>query len=319
MEVKLSPLEEKLYEPVKYYINIKGKNIRKHICNVLGKYFGIENKIINDVSNIIDVIHNASLVIDDIQDNSTLRRNNVCAHIQYGVALSLNSAYLTLFRVFVEMNNNEAIPEKLRHKIVENIYYTHIGQGMDIYYTKEKIIPSLEDYNTMIEYKTGMLFITMLDMLMENNKNVILNKNYEKLKKCVTNFALFFQIRDDYINLTDEAYWRERGFCQDFDEEKISYLITYCNEYKLKNYDIINELMTKKNKTHAEKVEILLLMNANGLLDIIYDKLVELKDSILEILNFYDIPDIPDIHNIHGISDIFNKLPFHRFNEKSVL
>ena len=43
---------------------------------------------------------------------------------------------------------------------------------------------------------------------------------------------MFFQIRDDYINLTDKEYWKEKGFCQDLDEEKISYIITYFYQNK---------------------------------------------------------------------------------------
>lgn len=300
MEPELTPEEKILTEPVKYYNELKGKNIRKYIANILGTFLGVEQKDIQKLDQIISIVHNASLVVDDIQDNSLLRRNQPSAHVKYGVALSINAAYLCTFKILHEINKRDDISETIKHKIVENIYYTHIGQGMDIYYTQNKIIPTIADYNKMMEYKTGMLFFTILDLLMEKTKNVIIKKKYDELRLCLYNFALFFQIRDDYINLTDPAYWKERGFCQDFDEQKSSYLTTYCTNNKMENYELINSLIAKPNKTNEDKIEILKLMKKNGLFDIIYQKLLQLREDVLSIID---------------VSMIFQQLPFHPFDD----
>jgi geranylgeranyl diphosphate synthase type 3 len=303
MEIELTKEEQILTEPVKYYNDIKGKNTRKYISKILGAYLGVDEKNIQNVDEIIAWIHNASLVIDDIQDNSLLRRNKPCAHIKYGVPLSINASYLYIFKILHEFNKREDITEDTKHKIVENIYYTHIGQGMDIYYTQNKIIPTMDDYNKMMEYKTGMLFFTILDLFMEKTKNVILRKRYSELRSCLYKFSLFFQIRDDYINLTDATYWKERGFCQDFDEQKISYLIAYCTNNKMEHYELINNLMTKSNKTNKDKIEILTLMKRNGLFEIIYNQLLQLRENILNTID---------------ISIIFEQLPFNPFDENII-
>lgn len=303
-EENLSYEEKLLTEPVKYYMENIGKNIRQYIINYLGNYLCIDDKIIDDMSEIINIIHNASLVIDDIQDNSLLRRKQECAHIKYGIPLSLNAGYLCIFKILNEINKRQTIDETTKHKIIEYIYLAHIGQGMDIYYTQHKIIPNIESYNKMIYYKTGTFLHIILDIMMAQCKNVILKKNYTELQDCLYNFALFFQIRDDYINLTDPAYWEEKGFCQDFDEQKISYLITYCTNNKMENYEKINGLMTKLNKTNNDKIEILMLMKNNGLFDIIYNILLELREKILITMN---------------IRDLFLKLPFSKFDENNLL
>ena len=300
MDFKLSDEEKILTEPVKYYNDLKGKNIRKYISNILGTYLGVDSKDIKNVVEIISILHNSSLVVDDIQDNSLLRRNQPCAHIKYGVPLSINAAYLYTFKILHELNKRNDISETAKHKLVEIIYYAHIGQGMDIYYTQNKIIPTINDYNKMMEYKSGMFFFTILDLLIEKTKNIIVKKNYDKLRLSLYNFALFFQIRDDYINLTDPMYWKERGFCQDFDEQKISYLVTYCTNNKMTDYELINNLMRKSNKTNEDKIDILKLMYNNGLFNIVYDKLVELRENVLNIIN---------------INTIFQQLPFHKFDE----
>jgi geranylgeranyl pyrophosphate synthase len=113
------------------------------------------------------------------------------------------------------------------------------------------------------------------------------------------NFSVFFQIRDDYINLTDSSYWKEKGFCQDFDEEKISYLITY---FKTINDTNIIEMM--KDKSKEGKIKILQLFHTNGLFDIIFNKLITLKTQILNEMN---------------LDFLFNQLPFHKFEMDNLI
>ena len=339
--------EALLIEPVKYYMENTGKNIRQQITIYLGKYLEVNNinntdnidniddiddkyirqqstnylgkylevnnidniddiddKYIDDILEYIQVIHNASLVIDDIQDNSLLRRKQECAHIKYGIPLSLNAGYLCIFKILNEINKRQDIDENIKHKIIENIYLAHIGQGMDIYYTKHKIIPDIESYNKMIYYKTGTFLHILLDLMMAKCKNVILRKKYTELQYSLYDLALFIQIRDDYVNLTDPTYWEEKGFCQDFDEQKISYLITYCTNNKMDNYEKINDLMTKLNKTNSDKIEILMLMKNNGLFDIIYNILWQLREKILFVID---------------INSLFEQLPLSKFEDNVLI
>ena len=163
MELNLTNEEKILTEPVKYYTELKGKNIRKYISNKLGVYLGINSKDVDNIDEIINIIHNASLVVDDIQDNSLLRRNNPCAHIKYGMPLSINAGYYSFFKSLYEIQNN--FDEKTSRKITEYICFVHEGQGMDIYYTQNKIIPDIKEYEKMMIYKTGYAFIMNLDLL----------------------------------------------------------------------------------------------------------------------------------------------------------
>ncbi len=296
-------IEELINTPVQYYLNMKGKNIRNEICNFLGTLFFIEIEDIESINNIINVIHNASLVIDDIEDNSFLRRSQDCAHIKYGIPLSINSGYLSVFKVLHEFNKQENIDFEIKFKIVENLYYGHVGQGLDIYYSKEKIIPSLEEYNKMVEYKTGLIFISILDLIMSKTNNVILKKRYPSLLIALNKLSCLFQSRDDFINITDPNYWKEKGFCEDFDEQKISYIIVMLNNNKLPNYKIINKLLFKNSKSVEDKVNLLLLIQYSGVLELVYDNLIILKTEILSIIN---------------IEMIFDKIPFSKFNKDSI-
>jgi geranylgeranyl pyrophosphate synthase len=225
----------------------KGKNTRKILGDFFGKLLSVSDENIVLINGIINDFHNASLVIDDIEDNSMIRRNEPCSHIKYGIPLALNAGYYSIFKTLIKIQQNFSQPTF--NRIVEYLYYIHEGQGMDIYYTQKKVIPSLEEYTRMMVYKTGYVFLINLELLMDKSKNVIVKKNFETLKNVLVQFSIFFQIRDDYINLTDLNYWREKGFCQDFDEEKISYLITY---FKTINYANVVEMMKDKTKEKSQ-------------------------------------------------------------------
>jgi len=289
-------MEELLLEPVTYYKKQKGKNIRKILCDIFGKLLGISNDNIELINRITNDVHNASLVIDDIEDNSFIRRNEPCAHIKYGVPLSLNAGYYSMFKSLDEIAKH--FSQITTKKIIEYLFFIHEGQGMDIYYTQTKTVPTLEEYEKMMIYKTGYAFIMNLELLMDKSSNVIMKKNFEKLKNILIRFSLFFQIRDDYINLTDPEYWSYKGFCQDFDEEKISYLVTY-----FKTMDNINVIEMMQDKTNEGKKKILKLFNGTGLFNIIYQKLIDLKQHILDEMN---------------LSILFEQLPIKKFNMNDI-
>jgi geranylgeranyl diphosphate synthase type 3 len=279
-------MEDILLEPVNYYKRQKGKSIRKILGDLFGKLLGVSETNIELVNDITNDFHNASLVIDDIEDNGTLRRNEPCAHLKYGTPLTINAGYYSIFKSLTQITQN--FRQETTNKIISYLQYLHEGQGMDIYYTQNKVIPTLEEYEKMMVYKTGYAFIMNLELLMDKSTNVIFRKNYEKVKHILILFSLFFQIRDDYINLTDIDYWREKGFCQDFDEEKISYLITYFHNENIKNNNQStnpNIIEMMKDKSKEGKIKIINIFHNSGLFDVIYNKLLQLKQTILSEMN----------------------------------
>ena len=295
-------METILLEPVNYYKRQKGKNIRKILCNFFGKLLGVNDLNVDFINEITNDVHNASLVIDDIEDNGTLRRNNPCAHLIYGTPLSINAGYYSIFNSLNQIAQN--FNQTTTNKIIEYLKYIHEGQGMDIYYTQNKVIPSLQEYEKMMIYKTGYAFIMNFELLMDKSSNVIFKKNYEKVKQILILFSLFFQIRDDYINVTDLSYWKEKGFCQDFDEEKISYLITYFhNENIDDNKTNPNIIEMMKDKSREGKVKIIKIFHESGIFDAVYKKLLQLKQIILSELN---------------LEVIFDHLPIHPFDMNDI-
>lgn len=76
----------------------------------------------------------------------------------------------------------------------------------------------------MVKDKTGGLFRLAVG-LMQSFATTNKDKNFAPL---VNNLAMYFQIRDDFINLADEEYMKSKSFCEDLTEGKFSYPIIHC-------------------------------------------------------------------------------------------
>ena len=86
--------------------------------------------------------------MDDIEDNSPLRRGFPATHVIFGVNQTLNSANLLIFKA---LKAAEALSPLVLHILVERLIDGHIGQGMDLYWTYHTVIPTEEEYFTMVD------------------------------------------------------------------------------------------------------------------------------------------------------------------------
>jgi geranylgeranyl diphosphate synthase type 3 len=87
--------------------------------------------------------------IDDIQDNSILRRGIPVAHSIYGVPSTINAGiYLILkgLKKVQSLNHPDAITVCIEHQL--DVYY---GQGLDIFWRENHTCPLLEDYKELIK------------------------------------------------------------------------------------------------------------------------------------------------------------------------
>lgn len=286
--------KDQLLAPVEYYKSLSGKNTRSILCEYIGRFYGIDKKVIETVKYVINECHNSSLIIDDIQDNSMTRRNYPCAHLVYGIPITLNAGYLNAFRVLNELPdyicNSVSKTKEERDKmyvetsklIINHLYNIHIGQGLDIYWTTNRIIPCIDEYIEMIEYKTGILFQMIVDMYTatkpDMSENDILSLKYTCKLMCV-----FFQIRDDYVNITDPSFWKEKGICEDFDEKKQSFLIIKFYHDKYVNPRIKNEffsLFYKNELMKNEKKKLLQTLLDTNIIYQVYEELCLLKNEL---------------------------------------
>ena len=109
----------------------------------------------------------------------------------------------------------------------EEVRELYVGQSYDLYWTHNAICPTISEYLKMVDQKTGGLF-RMLTRLMIAESPVstrILDKDLNMLSCLI---GRFFQIRDDYQNLSSADYAKQKGFAEDLDEGKYSFTLIHC-------------------------------------------------------------------------------------------
>ncbi|HVE44021.1 MAG TPA: polyprenyl synthetase family protein [Gammaproteobacteria bacterium] len=126
-EFIISQLESKIplvREVVEYVLTCGGKRIRPLVLLLSAHAVANQNHKHIDLAAVIELIHTATLLHDDVVDSATLRRGNKTAHTIWGSNTSVlvgDFLYSRAFQIVIELNNQEILPifAKATHLIAE--------------------------------------------------------------------------------------------------------------------------------------------------------------------------------------------------------
>lgn len=270
------------YEPAKnMFLNVStGKKLRsKLIYKIAG-----ENDKSTLLSAVIELIHLASLLHDDVIDESSTRRGRASINAQFGAKNAI-----MLGDIFYSKGFNEIVKfDKQIADIVSNaVCKLSIGELMDVN-LGESFNHNKEKYLKMIYFKTAVLIeASAKTAAILANKDPKIYANYGK------NLGLAFQIIDDILDIVSDDLTLGKPSMHDFKEGKTTlpyiYLYEVLNDDDKKNLlflfkkdlndDEINWLKNKFNefniieKTKKEAIDLGLKAMENlqdeALLDIV--------------------------------------------------
>ena len=252
--------DEILLEPFTYLLRKKGKDIRQKLLQAFNVWLHVPEEKVKIIGEIIQMLHNASLLIDDIQDNSVLRRGNPCAHKIYGIASTINSAnyiYFIGLEKILELGKPEAVTI-----FKDSMLELHRGQGMEIYWRDTFMCPTEEEYREMTVRKTGGLFnlaVQLMELFSDDNKSP--KYDYVELTSLL---GLYFQIRDDYANLCLEEYFANKSFGEDLTEGKFNFPIVHAIQKYPKDNRLKNILRQRTQEIDVKRYAIKLLEDAGS-------------------------------------------------------
>ncbi|CAH0702732.1 unnamed protein product [Spodoptera exigua] len=214
-----SAQDEKILMPYTYIQQVPGKQIRQKLASAFNYWLKISDEKLRAVGEIVQMLHNSSLLIDDIQDNSILRRGIPVAHSIYGVASTINAANYTMI---VALQKTQELGHPMATTVyTEQLLELHRGQGIEIYWRDNFQCPSEEEYKEMTIKKTGGLFMLAIRLMQ------LFSDNKSDFSKLSAILGLYFQIRDDYCNLRLQEYTENKSYCEDLTEGKFSFPIIH--------------------------------------------------------------------------------------------
>ncbi|KAJ3021384.1 UNVERIFIED_CONTAM: Geranylgeranyl pyrophosphate synthase [Siphonaria sp. JEL0065] len=206
-----------LLEPFVYLTQNRGKEIRSKLVHAFDQWLKVPEEKLKVISEIIEMLHTASLLIDDVEDGSDLRRGLPVAHKIYGVASAINSGNYVYFLALKKAISLE-IPS-IMEIFADELIHLHTGQGMEIYWRDNNICPTEKEYLQMISNKTGGLLRLAVRMMQAASTQ----GGMRDFVPLVDMLGIHFQIRDDYLNLVSEEFTSNKGYAEDLTEGKFSY------------------------------------------------------------------------------------------------
>ncbi|KAL4998432.1 isoprenoid synthase domain-containing protein [Aspergillus recurvatus] len=208
--------------PYQYIASLPSKNIREKFIDALNLWLQVPRPALASIKRIIGLLHHSSLMLDDIEDNSTLRRGRPCTHVLFGPAQTINSANYAFVSAFAELQNlRSAEAAAIFIREVKNM---HCGQALDLSWKYLAHCPTVDDYMMMIDNKTGAMFRLCVQLMQCESA---IPSDHVNPGHFVTQLGRYFQVRDDYQNLVSTEYTDQKGFCEDLDEGKISLPLIY--------------------------------------------------------------------------------------------
>ena len=272
---------ELLSKPIWDLILRRGKRWRPIFGILMCEALGKSSEYFEGSACLAELIHSGALIIDDIEDNSPLRRGDKSLHVKYGLDVALNAGNTLYFLPTVSLFTHEHLDDKKKLRIQEIMMQTylkaHFGQTLDIYWSRNMssknlnvwVEDEIEDkILQMYDYKTasGPKGLTEVAAVIAEVDDEILGTAIDFSRA----FAVAFQIIDDVHNFSASPRWTK--VCgEDLKNGKLTYVIAKAIKI-LRNNErekFIKVLTTEELRTNEETLqEAIEIIRNSGVLEI---------------------------------------------------
>ncbi|KAK6537360.1 hypothetical protein TWF694_011552 [Orbilia ellipsospora] len=259
--------------PFEYVASLSGKNVRKVLIDSLDAWYKVPQDRLDIIAEAINLLHSSSLISDDIEDGSSLRRGNPAAHKVFGTPQAMNSANYLLVKSFIEV-------QKLSPRAVavysNELRELHVGQGYDLYTIYQVDCPSVSEYIRIADGKTGGLF-RLVGSLMRTEATQHQDLCTDEL---LTLLGRYYQIWDDYNDMIAKD-----GSASDLDEGVYSFTLVHTLSNGTPNdvrqlKGLLQMRFQQGGLTKEQKETIMRIVKRSGSLEYTLTVLDQLQDAI---------------------------------------
>jgi geranylgeranyl diphosphate synthase, type II len=253
-----------LYHPQRYILENGGKRIRPVLtlmsCGLCGK----EAERAVPAALAVELLHNFTLIHDDIMDQADSRRGQPAVHIKW----SMPSAILAGDGLFVQaMLQLQNLPSGTDHKKVSEVFLNGInrvceGQALDMEFENRDNV-KLTEYMEMIEGKTAALI--RASMVMGGYCAGATNEQLSLLETIGTSLGLAFQIQDDWLDVTaDPEKFGKRRAGDIYEGKKTFLMLTALEKCSESGRSRIREFLRHTDPDESMVDEVIGLFESSG-------------------------------------------------------
>jgi len=288
-----------LYEPIIYFLKGGGKRLRGILLLLVVESLSKKPpKNFLQQAIAIELLHNFTLIHDDIMDNSVKRHNKPTLHVKYDLSTAILSGDVLLSIAYeFLMKNLQVNKPQVIEEFTRALTIVCEGQALDKEFELRKNV-TINDYFEMISKKTGALIESICRI------GALLTLAERKVIKELGKFGLYlgiaFQLQDDLLDLTGEVkkFGKPKG--NDLVEGKKTYIILKALQNARGKY--VNEIrkLIEKKGIKPEQVDDFIDMLENlGIFD----------DTKKEIDKYFNLA-MESLQNISNSKNLNNLYQF---------
>lgn len=246
-----------------------GKRWRPLVMTLSHELYGGAFEDIGPLTALVELPHNGSLIVDDIEDGADQRRGGPAIHLVHGVDMAINTGNFLYFAptYLIETSGlDEAVQYRMTKLYLRTMRSLHLGQGLDIvWHNDHSTFPASGQYLQMCRFKTGAL--ARLAAELGAAAAGAADDEIEAVGALWEDIGVGFQILDDVKNLVSGNPGKRRG--DDVVEGKKSLPALLHAERSSDSGVALLELFSKVSEVQADEVwplvdEAIALMEASG-------------------------------------------------------
>jgi geranylgeranyl pyrophosphate synthase len=267
-DFNLEALNKAVAKPVWDFLDRGGKRWRPFLFLLVVEALGKNPRDFEEFAIIPEVVHNGTIMVDDIEDASELRRGKPCTHKLFGLDVAINAGNAMYYLPLLTLLKNQHRLSADKLKQIYGIYTREminisLGQAMDIAWHRGLAdADNLREaqYLQMCAYKTGTLARMAAEIaaaLCDASEDTV-----ERFGRFAESLGVAFQIQDDVLDLTSKKFATKKGGRgQDVTEGKRSLIVIHTLE-KAKPADkkrliSILKMHTSDQKLKDEAIQIM--------------------------------------------------------------
>ncbi len=221
----------RLYDAASTYLTSGGKKLRPFmVIKSCEMFSGREEKALPAAA-AVELIHNFSLIHDDIMDNDDMRHGVSTVHKKYGLPIALIAGDILFSKAFQVLSlhsknigHDDTIIAEMNRILSTACVRVCEGQGLDIQMASSNKIPTVDEYLNMIQKKTASLFEVSCALgVLSSAQPLAVNVN--NLSKFGRFTGIAFQLIDDLIGVTGDPKLTGKAVGNDIREGKKTYPI----------------------------------------------------------------------------------------------
>ena len=271
-EYDTDAIERALFEPVWDLLDRGGKRWRPVLFLELVDALGEDPEQYLPYATIPEILHTGTIIVDDVEDDATLRRGEEAIHLRYGTDIALNAGNALYFvpLKIISQNPADLDPDQqlaIYEMLTFELNRTHLGQGTDIVWHNTPNVEITEaQYLEMSACKTGCLgrIAGRLAALVTDSHTEV----EDAFAAYAESLSIAFQIGDDILdvkNSLDQAGDFGKAFGNDIREGKRTLLVIHAlKEADQPDRDRLESILTASDVSDDEIREVLTLLQETG-------------------------------------------------------